>query len=283
MFRTSFYLFISLLIPCSMASAQMIVAHRGASFDAPENTLAAFRLAWEQQADGVEGDFYVTKDQQIACIHDANTQRTGGKKLIVKDATLAELRELEYGAWKDPMFKGEPIPTFAEVMASIPHNKRFIIELKTGPEIVPLLKAELERLKPKDENLLIIAFDRDTVAACKTALPKIRAHWLTSFKQDKATGAWHPTAQELLSSYQMSKADGVGMQGKREVVTSEFIDTLKAGGLHEFHVWTIDEPADAKFFQQLGAVGITTNRPGYIREALGLSMSPSRLREGRTR
>lgn len=71
-------------------SAQVIVAHRGASQDAPENTIAAFKEAWAQNADGIEGDFYVTKDQQIVCIHDANTERTAGRKLEVANSTLAD-------------------------------------------------------------------------------------------------------------------------------------------------------------------------------------------------
>jgi glycerophosphoryl diester phosphodiesterase len=77
---------ISLLACVSAESlqAQIIVAHRGASYDAPENTIAAFKEAWKQNADGVEGDFYVIRDQQIVCIHDANTERTGGRKLDSK-------------------------------------------------------------------------------------------------------------------------------------------------------------------------------------------------------
>ncbi len=250
--------------------AQMIVGHRGASFDAPENTLSAFLTAFAQQADGVEGDFYLTKDQQIVCIHDANTERTGGKKLIVAESTLAELRSLEYGRWKDEKFAGEPIPTFAEVAQAIPANKTFVIEIKIGPEIVPFLKKEIERAKLNPAKLLIIAFNADTVAACKRELPNIRAHWLTSYKQDKATGAWHPNAQEVIAKLKDCHADGLGTQGKREVVTREFIETLKQGGMREFHVWTVDLPEDAKFFQELGAVGITTNKPGFIRESLGL-------------
>ena len=60
----------------SIAYSQKFVAHRGASQEAPENTLASFRLAWEQGADAIEGDFYLTKDQRIVCLHDANTKRT---------------------------------------------------------------------------------------------------------------------------------------------------------------------------------------------------------------
>ncbi len=115
--------------------AQVIVGHRGASFDAPENTIAAFKLAWEQQADGIEGDFYITKDKQVVCIHDADTKRTAGKKLVVAESTLTELRELEYGKWKDAKFAGEPIPTFEEVLKVVPSGKLFVIELKVGPDI----------------------------------------------------------------------------------------------------------------------------------------------------
>jgi glycerophosphoryl diester phosphodiesterase len=244
----------------------MIVGHRGASFDAPENTMSAFRLAWEQGADGIEGDFYVTKDEQIVCIHDADTERTGGKKLVVAESTLAELRELEYGAWKDPRFRGEPIPTFAEVLAIVPPGKRFIIELKTGPEIVPYLKAELDRLKPDPEQLWIIAFKQPTVVACKEMLPHIKTHWLVSYKQDKKTGAWSPTFEEVVNGLQTTKADGMGTQGNREIVTPEFIANLKEKGLREFHVWTVDLPEDANYFRRLGAMGITTNRPRFIRE-----------------
>ncbi|MBL8810067.1 MAG: glycerophosphodiester phosphodiesterase [Planctomycetaceae bacterium] len=267
-FTLLFALLGSLLLAAPTSNAQVIVAHRGASYDAPENTISAFREAWAQAADGVEADFYVTKDQQIVCIHDKDTKRTAGKNLVVADSTLDELRQLEYGSWKDARFKGEPIPTFAEVMAVIPEARMFVIELKTGPEIVPLLKAELDRLKPSAKDLLIIAFNKDTVKAVKQQLPAIRTHWLTGFKQDKVTGKWSPTATDVATSLKETGADGIGFQGRREVVTAEFLDGLKQHGLKEFHVWTLDDPKDAQFYRDLGAVGITTNRPAFIRDAL---------------
>ena len=70
----------------------MIVAHRGASGEAPENTIPAFNLAWKQGADAIEGDFHLTKDGHVVCIHDANTKKVAGKNLVVKDTTLAELK-----------------------------------------------------------------------------------------------------------------------------------------------------------------------------------------------
>jgi glycerophosphoryl diester phosphodiesterase len=246
----------------------MIVAHRGASFDAPENTLSAFQEAWKQHADGIEGDFYLTKDQQIVCIHDKDTLRTTGQRKLVAESTLRELRELEYGSWKDDKFSGEQIPTFAEVLQSVPDGKTFVIELKAGVEIVPVLKQQIETCKPDRAGLLIIGFDQETIAECKKIMPDIRAHWLTGYKQSKLTGAWTPTDTEVMESFRQSAADGIGMQGNREVVTPAFMDKLKQSGLREFHIWTVDDPADAAYFRDLGAIGITTNRPAFLRAAL---------------
>jgi glycerophosphoryl diester phosphodiesterase len=250
-------------------NCQMIVAHRGASYDAPENTLSAFREAWKQKADGIEGDFYFTRDAQIVCIHDKDTARTGGTQLDVAGSTLAELRQLEFGAWKSDRFQGEAIPTFAEVAAVVPSDKKFIIELKTGPEIVPLLVEELKKTSLDHRQLLIIAFNAETVAAAKKLLPDVRAHWLTSYKQDRsAAGKWHPGPREIMQIITECQADGLGTKAELAVVNQEFIAELKRLGLSEFHVWTVDSPTDAQYFQQLGAMGITTNRPALIRDAL---------------
>lgn len=262
-------LLVSLLAMPSV-SAQVIVAHRGASYAAPENTLAAFKLAWEELADGVEGDFYFTRDQQIVCIHDADTKRTAGIKKVVAESTLEELRQLEYGEWKDAKFAGEPIPTFAEVLQSVPEGKQFIIELKTGPEVVPLLKREIDRLQPDLSKLWIISFKADTIAQCKQVLPSVKAHWLTGFKQDRLDGSWHPSVEQVAETLAKCQADGLGVQGRREVVNEAFIDQLRSSGLTEFHVWTIDDPVDAEYFQRLGACGITTNKPLAIRQSLKL-------------
>lgn len=76
------------ILPSTACVPPQIVAHRGASADAPENPLAAFRLAWKQGADVIEGDFYLTKDHRIVCIHDGDTQRVAGKHLVVAESTL---------------------------------------------------------------------------------------------------------------------------------------------------------------------------------------------------
>ncbi|MEO8268127.1 MAG: glycerophosphodiester phosphodiesterase [Aureliella sp.] len=267
-FFTSFCLALFVLTLVPMGYAQMIVGHRGASFDAPENTCVAFEEAWRQGADGIEGDFYSTADGQLVCIHDKDTKRTAGRNLMVTSSRLDQLKQLDYGSWKGDKFKGEPIPTFAEVAACIPPEKKFLIELKAGPEIVPLLVEQLKQTQLKHEQLLIIAFDSDAVAKCKELLPDIRAHWLVGYKQDKKSAQWTPTLDTVAQTLADCKADGLGTQGEPAVVTEEFIHELKKRGLREFHVWTIDDPVQARYFQKLGAIGITTNRPALIREAI---------------
>ncbi len=94
----------------SLAAAE-IIAHRGASHDAPENTLAAMRLAWDQKADAVELDLWLSKDGRIVVLHDRDTKRVGGSAIPVAEQTWAEIGRVDVGAWKDPRFKDERIPT----------------------------------------------------------------------------------------------------------------------------------------------------------------------------
>src|SRR4051812_19492852 len=122
----------------------VLIAHRGASFDAPENTVASLRAGYEQGADAGELDVHLTKDGRLVVIHDADSGRTGGRKQPVAEQTLDELRTLnagQWGKWHGSAF-AEKIPLLAEILAIIPPGKRLFIEAKVGPELV----TELERV-----------------------------------------------------------------------------------------------------------------------------------------
>ncbi|MFT5470260.1 MAG: glycerophosphoryl diester phosphodiesterase [Verrucomicrobiales bacterium] len=251
----------------SSLSAQLIVAHRGASHDAPENTLAAFNLAWEKGADAVEGDFLLTSDGQVVCIHDGTAMRTGGQDLKISETTLTDLQKLEYGAWKDPRWKGEPIPTLAEVLKSIPDGKLFFLEVKGGPVIVPALAAEIRKSELKAEQIVIIAFNAQVIAEAKKALPEIKACWLASFKQDKDSGEWTPSAASIIETLKRIGADGVDCRAELAAVDEGFVKEIRAAGM-ELHCWTVNNPEQARRLQQLGFDSITTDRPAFIRKAL---------------
>src|SRR5438034_6344625 len=108
-----------------------IIAHRGASHDAPENTLAAVHLAWQQNADAVEIDVHLSKDGKLVVIHDATTKRTCGVSHKVRELTLAELKSLDAGKWKGRQWVGETIPTLDEVLDIVPKGRGLVIEMKS--------------------------------------------------------------------------------------------------------------------------------------------------------
>jgi glycerophosphoryl diester phosphodiesterase len=260
-------------VPLAMGSALAadcaIVAHRGASHDAPENTVTSARLAWEQDADAVELDIHLTKDGRLAVLHDADTKRTTGAPGKVVDLSWEEVRKLDAGAWKDARWKGERIPQLEEILATVPPGKRLFIEIKSGPEILPELERVLQtsasRLKP--EHTVLIGFDYDTmVAARKRFPPTIAVHWLSSFRRDARTGAVTPTVETLIARAKAGGLTGldVNYQGP---VNEAFVRAVKGAGL-QCHVWTVDDPVVARRLRAAGVESITTNRPRWLREQL---------------
>lgn len=108
----------------------MIIAHRGASADAPENTLAAFREAIRQKADAIELDVQMTKDKKLVIMHDLTLNRTTNGKGLVASKSLREIKKLDAGAKFDPRFRGERIPTLDEVFATFGKKINYVVELK---------------------------------------------------------------------------------------------------------------------------------------------------------
>lgn len=243
-----------------------IVAHRGASYDAPENSLSAFELAWTQGADAIEGDFYLTADGHIVCHHDTTTKRTAGVDLPVTGQTLAELKRHDVGSWKHRSWTGERIPTLQEVLATVPDGGKILIEIKRGPDIVPALVRVLRAMDLDVDQVAVIAFDEHVIAAFEAEMPLIRTYWLSDFTVDPG-GRSHPTAAEIVATATRIGADGVDLEADTGVLDKDFVATLRAGGL-EFHVWTVNEPRLAVRMISLGVDSITTDRPGWLRERL---------------
>jgi glycerophosphoryl diester phosphodiesterase len=237
----------------------LLIAHRGASREAPENTLAAFALAWDEGADGIEADFRLTRDGQIVCLHDATTGRTAGVAISVADVTLAALRRLDLGA-------GERIPTLAEVLAELPAGKRFFIELKSGPEIITPLARVLAASGVASEQLRLLAFDAQLVARLRAELPDIRTCLNTAYRYSPLTGTWRPSRTELLATLTRIGAAGLSSQA-RAILDAEFVADLRRQG-KEIHVWTVDAPHRARHYQSLGVDSLMTNRPGWLRRQL---------------
>ena len=264
--------FAFLFILTATCQAQIICSHRGASHDAPENTIAAFKLAFEKGTDAIEGDFYLSKDGRIMCFHDGKLKRTAGQPGRICDYTCAELKKFDAGSWKAAKYKGEQIPTIEEVIDVIPPGKKFYIELKIGPEIVaPLakvLEAKKDQLQP--EQIVIICFNKATCAECKKQLPNLKCHWLVGAKVEKnpKPGAPKivPTPESIVKTVKQLGVDGVGL-GVNTTRFGQITKGLQEAGV-EFHLWTVDKPELAKYFLQYKPFGITTNRPKFMRDNL---------------
>ncbi len=249
----------------SAASAVEIVGHRGAAHDAPENTLPSLKLGLEQGADAVEIDIYLSKDGKIVVMHDENTKRTTGVDKLIGEQTLAELRQLDAGRWKGEQWAGTRIPTLDEVLAIIPADRRLFIEIKKGPEILPELEAALDRSGKRD-RVVIISFRFDSIEQAKKRFPGIPAYWLYGFSGREKRLYGNPALGDLIAKAKAAGLDGldVNYQGP---FGKEFVDQLAAAGM-KLYVYTVDEPADARRLAAMGLAGITTNRPGFLRQAV---------------
>lgn len=245
------------------AAEPLLVAHRGASHDAPENTLPAFELAWKHGADAIEGDFQLTSDGKIVCIHDYDTERVSGIKKVVKDSTLAELQALDAGEWFKPEWKGTRLPTLREVIATIPAGRRLYLEVKCGPEIIPVMLEDLAASGLKTEQLVVITFNAPVIEELKKHRPEIKAYWLSSFKKGSPLD---PGIEEVMATVRRIKADGFSSNADARL-DQTFVKTLRDAGI-EYHCWTVDDVATAQRFVDLGAMSITTNRPEFLRTAL---------------
>lgn len=242
------------------AEEPLIVAHRGASRDAPENTIPAFQLAWEQGADAIEGDFHLSKDGEIVCFHDADTKRVAGTQLVVRQSTLAELKQQDVGATHGVAFNGTRIPTIAEVFATIPQGKKIFIEVKCGAEIIPTLLNEIDQSGLTQEQIVVISFNKQVIQQLKIKAPQYKASWLCSFKKQE-TGEITPALATVLKTLKQIQADGLS---SNTALPASVIEAVSQQG-YEWHVWTINDLNTARRMQALGVLSITTDVPGSMR------------------
>ncbi|WP_198000247.1 glycerophosphodiester phosphodiesterase [Gimesia alba] len=252
----------------SSLPAVEIIGHRGASYDAPENTLASVNLAWKRNADAVEIDIYLSKDGKIVAYHDKTTKRIGGRDQAVKDQTFAELQTLDVGAWKNARYKQERIPTLSEILKTIPAGKRLFIEIKCGPEVLPQLKQDLAASGKTAAQTAIIGFDYETMQQAKQLMPELEVIWVFKVKQNKITRKWAHNAAYYIQKAKAANLDGLDL-GYNQFITKAFVEQANAAGL-PVYVWTVNEVADARKLAEMGVTGITTDRPGLLNAALKL-------------
>jgi glycerophosphoryl diester phosphodiesterase len=241
-----------------------IIAHRGASFDAPENTLAAFRLGWTQ-TDTCELDIWLTADGHLLVCHDANTRRTTGVDKEIAQHTLSDLQQLNAGSGKSSEHAGEKLPSLIEVMQALPEGKKLLIEIKCGLASVPELKKELEN-SGKISQLSVQSFDHAVCVAAKKALPDTPVFYLSGLEFDASTGLDTPSVDALVAKVQAEKMEGLNLQNN-PLIDTRYVETIHRAGL-KIGVWTVDDPIDAGRLRDCGVDTLISNRPGSLRGQL---------------
>jgi glycerophosphoryl diester phosphodiesterase len=233
-----------------------VIAHRGASGGAPENTLAAFQRAVELGAPFIETDLHLTRDARFVAIHDATLERTTNGHGLVSEASLTELRELDAGHWFDRQYMGERIPTLEEILNfSREHDVVFYLELKYDSAwgMHHALVAALNNAQ-NTARTIVISFDPSTLTALRRLDPSVMIGVLF----EEANPEMVKTAVEVGARQICPRAS---------LVTPELIKVAHEADLH-VAAWTVNKPDDMRNLMSAGVDGIMTDFPDRLRAVL---------------
>ena len=257
-------------MPAIPRQLPLLIAHRGESFDAPENTHAAFDLAWRRGVDAIELDVHLTADGEVVVCHDDDLLRTGGEKWVIAECTLSDLRKVDVGRWKNASFTGERIPTLAEVLARVPAGKKVFVEVKRGSKLAnhgQYVVGRVLKTLPAGVLICVISFDHDLIGQSKSASPTTEAAYLFEVKQDATNGAWSPTPTEMAQTAAAANANAVDVEDG-PWLNAAAVEQFRSAGL-AIYVWTVNDPDRCQALRALGVDGITTDRAAWIREQIG--------------
>lgn len=254
----SLSLFTILLFITMCSTAQLkFIGHRGASYYAPENSMASIKLAWELGSDGAECDIHMTKDKQIVLSHDGTTTRLTSQKLEIAKTNYSELKKLDLklSPTNSSYFEGQRMPLLADILKTIPKDRLLVIEIKCENEVFPELQKVIRKYW-KTGNIAFIGFNFETISLAKSTFPKVPCYYLSSSKED---------VLKRIPDLKKNKLDGVDLASK--IIDQQLVDELRKANA-EIWCWTVDVVDEALRMKKLGVEVITTNRPTWLKEQI---------------
>lgn len=234
-----------------------IIAHRGASALAPENTIAAIHRAWELGAAGVEVDILLTKDKVPVAIHDSHTGRVGDRKLVVEESTLEELKQVDVGSKFSSEFAGERIPTLEEVLAEIPERKYLFIEAKEvkasdlAKALTPIFKKHVDWVA--NRQIIFMSFFPDLLWSVTAKFPDLTSLLLL----DNIRRLPRKIPSRLPSD--SMPVHGLGLSQKITLKDDQREALINAGAI--LNVWMVNNPDEAEKWDAAGFDFLTTDFP----------------------
>ena len=230
----------------------LVIAHRGASAEAPENTLAAFRLAAEEQTDLVELDVQESSDGVVVVNHDQDLMKVGGSPLKIWESTAEQLRAVDIGSRFAPEFSAERVPTLAEALETCKGRSRVDIELKSygHDERLEERVVELVEAAGMQSEIVTMSLDHDMVRKMKS----LRPDWKSGILVAKSIGDLTRLPADFLAV-------------ESGMATRRFIRIAHRQG-KDVYVWSINDPSKMLQLIGRGADGIITDKPGLAREVV---------------
>lgn len=269
-----------------------IIAHRGASKFAPQNTRSAFKAAVSMQADGIETDLHLTADKKLVVHHDYFIDLHSDGRGCIEFLTLAELRKFNFGSSTEGQAQQETIATLAETLNICREMQVINLELKAAlgdPEEFVSLVLEEVKLFSLDEKILFSSFDPELLEIIKRKDKKWKVGLLTEFEDSHpviqefalavlARGKF-PIDEEIISKIQENPSieeQIAALSFKPEFIHPDYRSILKDESfverMHEQGIgvnpYTVDEKDHLTKLARLGCDGIITNRPDYARECI---------------
>ncbi|KAF3466302.1 glycerophosphodiester phosphodiesterase [Streptomyces sp. Tu 3180] len=264
-----------------------VVAHRGASEDAPEHTLAAYRKAIEDGADALECDVRLTADGHLVCVHDRRVNRTSNGRGAVSALELSDLAALDFGSWKtrdsfggrteEPDWEHRPEDREATSVLTLERLLELVLDAGRRVELAIETKHPTRWAGQVEERLLLLLkrFGLDAPATAEESPVRVMSFSARSLHRVRAASPTLPTVY-LTQFVSPRLRDGRLPAGVRIAGPSlriarghpAYIERLKESG-HQVHVWTVNDPRDVDLCVGLGVDAIITNRPRAVLDRLG--------------
>lgn len=228
-----------------------LIAHRGASGHAPENTMAAFRLALELGAKSMELDIHQTKDRELVVIHDFDLKRVARRKGSVKNLTLAELSSLDVGSWFDKRFKNERVPRLEDVMALCAGKAEIHVEIKKGSSLYHGIEEQLVDLIQRRKawgSIIVSSFDHEALYRIASIDSRVRLGYLRGL------------ATMRTSFRELKEIKGESLHMSLRQVDARRVRETHQRGLKIF-IYTVNKPKDLARLAKLGVDAVFCNFP----------------------
>lgn len=234
----------------------MIIGHRGAAGEAPENTIASFLLAVQRGAHAVELDVNLSKDGEIIVFHDETLDRTTTGKGYIHELTWNEIKKYDAGIWFHERFEGETVPSLEEVFSKLPASTIINIELKGVSEQLETRLAELLLRWNRVETVFLSSFRHKKLATMKRLIPEIRV------------GVGYTA--DVMNHIEFANLFGKGLfslHPHHKLISKDEIRQSVQHGLRVYP-YTVNDPEDMEALLKAGASGLITDFPGRMHTVL---------------